>query len=133
MHVDRSEYVCKFIYIYIYEFICTHTFGEINVSDFVGRSSRVVEIFNQFLNGRIARRYQINCLHSWQGFTFLVYIFYEGDPLGTDIMHLTTCRDHSHRQLINDKDPPFYSSCCLLFLLDHLVHNFCERRGNEMK
>lgn len=55
-----------------------------------------------------------------------------GYALGTDLMHFTACRHHSHGQLVDDKNTPFngsgFSDTDLLagrsLVADHLIHNF---------
>lgn len=60
-----------------------------------------------------------------------------GDSFGRNFVHLTTSRYHSHRQLIDDHDAPFYSLVGTFFhafLFDDLVHDFCrKRRTNQLK
>lgn len=105
-----------------------NTFREVHMGDFVSGSCRVTEIVDQFLHRWITRRDEVNGLHRRQRFTLLIDILYKGDTLSADIVHLATGGHHSHGELIHHQDPPFYPTCCLLLLLDHLVHNLCDVR-----
>lgn len=97
------------------------------MGDLVSSSCRITKVVDQFLHRRITGRDEVNSLHRRQRFAFLIDILYQSDTLRADIVHLAARGHHPHGELIHHQDSPFYPTCCLLFLLDHLVHNLCER------
>lgn len=98
------------------------------MGDLVGGPRRIAEVVDQLLHRRVAWRDEIDRLHRRQRLALLVDVLNQGDALGADVVHLAARRHHPHRELIHYQNPPFYPTCRLLLLLDHLVHNLCDVR-----